>query len=393
MRPVVDVHAVDAVVPEHCSYSSHSTFKFVAGSIHPTFRFPGPPRSGPGAGNRGSKLSESSPTPQTPNLNIRVTLKPVLNITNGDSAVDLMRTAGVPGKYLPWRDVLHDGPVPGALDLDALSRVRAQFIVSRGWASQDQVEASFTQRDQTLESFRGFDKVILWFEHDLYDQLQILQVLDWFSGQDAGSTTISMICTDQYLGHCTPDQIMALTEFESPVTGSQLELASRAWEAFCQTTPQAWNQLLDRDTGDLPFLHDAVLRQLQEYPDMGTGLSRTAHSSMQLISENKFHPGRLFAEQQATEQRIFMGDLSFWDMLNELVDPEQPLVALTGGKRSFDPRNKADILALTDLGKSVLQGKNNWIDIHHPDKWIGGVHLSKENLWLWDDVSHKVVRR
>jgi hypothetical protein len=132
-------------------------------------------------------------------------LKPVLNITNGDSAVDLMRTAGVPGKYLPWRDVLHDGPVPGALDLDALSRVRARFIVSRGWASQDQVEASFAQRNQILESFRGFDKVILWFEHDLYDQLQILQVLDWFSGQDAGSTTISMICTDQYLGHCTPD--------------------------------------------------------------------------------------------------------------------------------------------------------------------------------------------
>jgi hypothetical protein len=40
-----------------------------------------------------------------------------------------------------------------------------------------------------------------------------------------------------------------------------------------------------------------------------------------------------------------------------------------------------------------LQGQNNWIDIHHPDKWIGGVHLSKDNLWFWDDVSHKVVRR
>jgi hypothetical protein len=186
---------------------------------------------------------------------------------------------------------------------------------------------------------------------------------------------------------------MALTEFESPVTAGQLELASRAWEAFCQTTPQAWNQLLNRDTSDLPFLHDAVLRQLQEYPDMGTGLSRTAYSSMQLISENEFHPGRLFAEQQATEQRIFMGDLSFWDMLNELFDPEQPLVALPGGKRPFDPRNKAEILALTDFGKSVLQGKNNWIDIHLPDKWIGGVHLNKDNLWLWDDVSHKVVRR
>lgn len=27
----------------------------------------------------------------------------ILNITNGDSTVDLLREAGIPGEYLPWR--------------------------------------------------------------------------------------------------------------------------------------------------------------------------------------------------------------------------------------------------------------------------------------------------
>jgi hypothetical protein len=28
---------------------------------------------------------------------------------------------------------------------------------------------------------RGEDEIVLWFEHDLYDQLQLLQLLDWLA--------------------------------------------------------------------------------------------------------------------------------------------------------------------------------------------------------------------
>ncbi|MGI9511113.1 MAG: hypothetical protein ACR2QJ_17380 [Geminicoccaceae bacterium] len=34
-----------------------------------------------------------------------------LVITNGDSAADRLRAAGCKAGILPWRDVLHDGPV------------------------------------------------------------------------------------------------------------------------------------------------------------------------------------------------------------------------------------------------------------------------------------------
>ena len=36
----------------------------------------------------------------------------ILNTTNGDSAVGTMRKANIPDKFLPWRDVLHEGRVP-----------------------------------------------------------------------------------------------------------------------------------------------------------------------------------------------------------------------------------------------------------------------------------------
>ena len=55
----------------------------------------------------------------------------MLHITNGDSAVRIMREAGVSGELLPWRDVLHEGPVPMTDSLAQLSQIRAQFIADQ----------------------------------------------------------------------------------------------------------------------------------------------------------------------------------------------------------------------------------------------------------------------
>ena len=79
-----------------------------------------------------------------------------------------------------WQDVLHDGPVPDNLSLEELSKVRAQLIIDCGWGAAEDIRQSFIARDNALKSFASHEKVILWFERDLYDQLQILQILDWF---------------------------------------------------------------------------------------------------------------------------------------------------------------------------------------------------------------------
>ena len=47
-------------------------------------------------------------------------MKDRLIITNGDSAAACMREARLDGEILPWRDILHEGPVPAGLDLEDL---------------------------------------------------------------------------------------------------------------------------------------------------------------------------------------------------------------------------------------------------------------------------------
>lgn len=316
----------------------------------------------------------------------------ILNITNGDSAVKIMKEANIPGDFLPWRDVLHDGPVPEGLSLDELSEVRAQFIIEQGWGNPEAIRNSFLERDKQLKSFENYEKVILWFEHDLYDQLQILQILDWFSQVPSTKTRIAIICTERYLGMSSPEEMQALCQYEQAVNEAHLQLARQSWAAFRSTTPKKWQDLLTVDTSALPFLKGAIIRLLEEYPDCVNGLSRTAEQALRVILQGEKRPGKVFNRYQETEERRFLGDSSFWIILNELLGAEPPLVKVPQGKQLTLPISPDQELTITPTGRDVLQGAINWLEIAELDRWLGGVHLKSNNIWCRDSISGRLKK-
>jgi len=315
-----------------------------------------------------------------------------LHITNGDSAVHIMEQANIEGDILPWRDVLHDGPVPANLSLIELSKIRAQFIIGQDWGNAELIRQHFAERDEQLQNAHRYDKITLWFEHDLYDQLQLLQILDWFAEHPLTNTTLTMICTDQYLGCITPEQMVALRQYETNVTAQQLTLAQQAWTAYRQPTPETWCALLKQDTSALPFLAGAIQRSLEEYPNIDNGLSRTAYTALSIIANGESRPGWVFHHNQEQEARIFMGDLSFWKILHELLESNPPLIQLPKGETLTHPSNPKQALTITEMGEAVLANEKNWLDYNRPDRWIGGVHIDTQNIWCWEPTAKNIKK-
>mgnify|MGYP001158092780 FL=1 len=312
-----------------------------------------------------------------------------LIITNGDAAVDVMKRAGLADHFLPWRDVLYEGPVLAGLDLTSLSTLRARFISDRGWGEPERVLHSFRERDRELERAGNYPRITLWFEHDLYDQLQILQVLDWFCHHRPDPAALSMVCTKNYLGPSSPDEISALMAHEEEVTTDQLELAHHAWSAFTAPDPIPWTSLLDEETSLLPFLRGAVLRLLEEYPHSGRGLSRTALAILRLIEQESLPPGRLFARYMESEEHRFLGDASFWFILNSLAGSVTPLIHTQPEPLTL-PASSHQTVVITNEGRECLTGNRNSLDTHPIDQWIGGVHLTPDNRWWWDPDTQTV---
>lgn len=318
----------------------------------------------------------------------------ILHITNGDNTVHLMQAAELPGTFLPWRDVLHEGPVPSGLELEALSTLRAQFLTGRDWGDARRLAKDFQRRDAHLQGWYAHDKIILWFEHDLYDQLQILQILDWFHRHRVlGKIELTIICTDQYLGMLSPQAINGLMVHEETVTEQHLELATAYWSAFRSQSPDQLEALLDADSTPLPFVAGAVERLLEEYPSTANGLSRTEQQALSIIHGGEQCFGRVFEANQQMEERMFMGDLSFQTMLHNFIRSNPPLLTLSTGTEITLPVDSAQRLTITATGRDVLESRTNWLDTVAIDRWLGGVHLTPATTWCWNPISRSLVRR
>jgi Domain of unknown function (DUF1835) len=312
-----------------------------------------------------------------------------LIITNGDDAVALMREAGIRGEILPWRDILHEGPVPPSLPLEDLSAVRADFLAQRGWLPKEELHAAFRSRDAMIRRHSEFESVVLWFEHDLYDQLQLMQLLDFFATERREG--LYLIQAGRYLGLEKPKALKTHFHLMEPVTDAQLALARLAWNGFRAPTPELWAGLLRGSTRILPFLRLALLRLLEELPHPASGLSRTEATILSLVSGGVKKPPELYEAFTHSEEVFFMGDLSFYHALDGLGEGGSPLIAGFKGL-TFSPsmpeeeRNAylAAELSCTHLGVTVLSGKSDALQHRPLDRHIGGYWLHSGAPWRWN---------
>jgi hypothetical protein len=295
----------------------------------------------------------------------------VLHVTNGTSVS--LRESGLRGDALAWVDVLHEGPVPAGLGPEELRRLRGLYL---------DAEDSLTNRDAALDEFALHEEVALWFEHDLYDQLQLIQILDRLRPRAGGATRLSLICIDQYLGRLTGPQLAEYWPVRHTVTSREFDLASAAWRAFRSPDPMDIDGLLRRDTSALPFLDGALQRHLQQFPSVENGLARTERQILALVGEGKRTFPALFLGDQTLEERIFMGDSIFQRYLRGLCDCRRPLLEERQAK-----------YYLTEAGRDVIGARADHVHLNGINRWLGGVHLSgHEVLWRWDERARRLVR-
>lgn len=323
----------------------------------------------------------------------------MLHITNGDSAAALIGDAVFSGQILAWRDVLHEGPVPTGLSLPQLSDLRAEFIAAQGWGALHTIKASFAERDETLARFREHDEVVLWFEHDLYDQLQLIQLLAWFYGRERGATRLSLICIGEYpgihpfhgLGQLNSDQMASLFPVRRAVVPKEMKTAYLAWQAFTASDPTEIEKLLTLNLSALPYLRNALLRHLQQFPATTNGLSRTEQQILNAVFADRQTPHEIFLFDQAQEENVFMGDWTLWGYVKGLCEGTEPLLTVeksTAFNLPLDtamPEFQAQRLTLTEAGLAVLAGEADYLKLNGLDRWLGGVRLQyPEAVWRWD---------
>jgi hypothetical protein len=316
-----------------------------------------------------------------------------LIITNGDAAVERLRAAGIEADFLPWRDALHDGPTPGGLILEALSIVRAQFLAKDLGLKLTEITQQFTERNATARNHGQYDRVELWFEHDLYDQLQLIEIIDFMSGEGR-KEGLFLAQAGDYLGTLSAEALGSLGAAARPVGAWAFEAARRAWAAFTASTPEALSKLAAAEVPALPHLAPALRRWLYELPAISSGLSLTEERLLGALVQSTRTIAELFQMTQEQEAARFLGDLSFFRRVDGLVFVPQPLISgLTfastrfagGGADTPDYRTYAATrVRLTETGRSALGGRFDHASENAINRWFGGTHISPKTMWRRD---------
>jgi len=321
-----------------------------------------------------------------------------LHVTNGDVAADLLRRAGLAGDALVWADVLHEGPVPEALDEEGLRRARAGFLAGVDGVDGAEVERRFEARDRALAAGRD-GRYLLWFEADLYCQLQLAQILAALGGLGVAPERITLVCIGEYpgiahfggLGQLQPGQLPGLLDTAAAtLTGEAMELAGAAWAALRAADPGGLGPVAASRSPELRFLGEAFDRLGREYPSTRDGLSLTER---RLLAAAAGEPGATaaaaFTRMGQREPRPFLGDLFGFRILGRLATARVPLVeADPAGGVAAGTR-----LRVTEAGRRVLAGEADHVALNGIDRWVGGVHLHGGTArWRWDEGIEALVR-
>jgi hypothetical protein len=273
-----------------------------------------------------------------------------LHVTNGDSAAGTLRETTLGGDVLAWQDVLHEGPLADVAD-DDLRLLRGRFLEAHGWGDAEAIAAELRRRDELLDAaVREGRHVVLWFEHDLYDQLQLLQVLARLPGDPRGQ--VELVQSETYLGSLDAAELELLWPTRVAVDGATVEVARTAWRAVLDGRVA---DALGLDTRRLPWLAPALRRLLEEREP----LPRTRRQLLEALESGPRRAPEAFLASQAQEEAIFLGDSWCFAHLHGLA--EDGLIAPVDGSAMPlpPPRGAYDAFAavpleLTDAGRRAV---------------------------------------
>ena len=306
----------------------------------------------------------------------------IVHICNGDSTADLLSLADLPGDIRVWADALDQGPVQPLADAEHYA-ARAAFLATRGHADQKATIEQLAGWDRGVDEALAAEEVILWFEHDLFDQLALVRLLARIArrGLPAALTIVSIdrhaeVPSFLGFGQLAPEQLAALWPARVPIARDAIDEAVTAWVAVTAPDPRAL-PFLARRVKALPFLGGALERHLEELPDSSSGLSRTERQLLAAIARGTSGAAALMTELHAMDPRYPITDTLLAHTLGVL---ERAGFVATG--------------TVTPLGRQALAGAIDRVHEVGIDTWRGGVHLAGRGpVWRWDGRERKLFER
>lgn len=298
----------------------------------------------------------------------------MLHIHNGDAVANLAKRTAIPGDHVAFREALVIGPA--TRDLEA----RAQFLAGAYGESPLRTRNGLVDLGEMIEKAVEHDEVVLWFEHDLFCLMNLISLLARLEAVQH----LSAVWTPEPL---TVGDLPALFHARRGATFAMRQHGRDAWSAYASADPTALDPLLDVPDPSFPFLGEGFALHASRFPSVRNGLGAVEQRLLTLVTQGLATFPAIFDRFDSAPPRFGLGDAEVLRTLRGLASRPVPLLTAGGEWR----HTRELQFLVTDAGRSVLAGQSDDIELNPPDFWLGGVHVTRENVWRWDEKSRKLI--
>jgi hypothetical protein len=288
-----------------------------------------------------------------------------LHITNGDNFTQRLQQLKFKGDIITWREMLCEGKTETNVGSEAFWKTRFDFLhknykVSKSWFIE-----------KTLKEYRSLcnhkqqDEIVLWFEYDLFCQINMLAVISWLKTHRRHAR-ITLICSGQHegsdrllgLSELSDDQIRRMYTEREVLSQDDIEYADYVWQLYCSDNPIRLENLTDFDNYHFKYLGPSIQAHLKRFPTIKNGLNELENRILRIVAEEKPKSKKALIKMLLDNQGWYgFGDSQYQRILTSL----RPLFS------SFNPSR------LNKKGKEILDQKTSYYSvIRDNEAYLGG---------------------
>lgn len=307
----------------------------------------------------------------------------ILHITNGDSTTNYLQSLEFKGEFITWREMLCEGKTSIDVGSETFWKTRFDFLKS----SYKVTKKTFI--DFTLKEYRNLcqkkdqQEIVLWFEHDLFCQINMIAIISWLKRYRKGEK-VSLVCSGDVkgskkrLGLCelNNEQIQQHYTNRVELTQDDIEYADYIWQLYCSDSPLRLETVHKfNPMSPFKYLSEAIEMHLKRFPSIENGLNSVENYVIQ--TANKTNPtskNQLVGNLLKNQEVYGFGDLQYFQKVDKL----KTLFT------SFDP------VKLSKKGKMALENQLNFYrTLRDENAYLGG---TRQYSYLYHNATDKLFK-
>ena len=307
----------------------------------------------------------------------------ILHITNGDSTTKYLKKLQFEGQFITWREMLCEGKTAVQVGSEQFWKLRFDFLKTSYKISKKQFIELTLKEYRMLCKQKRQNEIVLWFEHDLFCQINMIAVLSWLKRYRKGRK-ISLVCSGNIAGS---DQLFGLSQLSEKqlkkhyqekieLTEDDIEYADYVWQLYCANNPiKLHNVYKYQPSQTFKYLTGGLLSHLQRFPTIGNGMNALENKIINLVKKEEFSNEKEFvAKLLKLDARYGFGDVQYFKKIDEL-------------KHLFGSLSP---VKLNETGQKVQQRLLNvYANLRNDYSYLGG---AKKYNFLYDNSSQKLLK-